>query len=686
MPTFDWLLPLTLRSTAVLGVALGLVTLLRRLPAVARHSVLTLTAASLLLLPALPGMLPRWELRLPAPVALASRSPVVASFPEAVAPAARGGGLARVAEAWAPTPPPRAESVAISFGEAASGAWLLGALASLVGLFRALRRETRLVSEGRPLVGPWSETLAEVGRSLGLSRPVRLLTCTGVETPVTGGFRRPVVLLPPEAASWSEEKRRVVLQHELVHVLRGDALRRLAWRVVVALYWFHPLARVAGRKASLVGEHACDERVLDLGTRPSAYARHLLDIAESLGAEPQWLANALPMVDRTQLERRLFMILDPHRSSGRGRALAAACVALLAATVAAAGAARPAQAVAPPSQPGPAAPATAPRPSQPVQPAGPARPAKGATPAEPGTACAGDRGGSFSGTFTEGSSSSEWNTERGGDFDLQQSLGSGQRLCARVHGPVRFDERTGAIVEMPAGSSVAIETRGRSRTRRVLVTPDPGGPRYEWWLDGAPLAADDAARAWLADALEVLAGSRAIGSIQGQVGSLQGEIGSIQGEVGSLQGKIGSVQGDIGSLQGKVGSIQGEEGSLQGQIGSHQGAIGGLEADLAQASGAERARIDGQIATHQAEIRKLEAELSSGQLARRLAEAEAELRAAEEKGRRDIAALERRIEDVHADARISGLEQKIEALHAEDRIAQIERRTRPALERLKAAL
>ena len=671
MPSFAWLLPLTLRSTAVLVVALALVTLLRRFPAAARHRVLTLTATSLLLLPALPGMLPRWELRLPARVSLAPESPFVASVPEPGALSARGERMALVIPPPAPVGAKNVpvDSLATSFGAVASGVWLVGVLASLVGLFRALRRERRLVSSSRPLLGPWTETLVEVRRSLGLRRAVRLLTCEGIDAPVTGGWRRPVVLLPPEAGLWSEEKRRVVLQHELVHVLRGDALRHLAWRAVVALYWFHPLARLAGRKASLVGEHACDETVLDLGTRPSTYARHLLEIAESLGAEPRGLASALPMVERSQLERRLFMILDSNRSSGRGRALAAVCLALLAATVAAAGAARPTQADVPPV------------------PAGkPATPAKATTPAEPGAVCVSRMSGSFSGTFSEGPSGTEWNGVQGGDFALQQNLGEGQRLCARVHGPVRFDERSGAIVELPSGSSVSVETRGRNRTRRVLVTPDAGGPRYQWWLDGASLSADDAARAWLADALEVIAGFRAIGSIQGQVGSLQGQIGSIQGEVGSLQGKIGSVQGHVGSLQGKVGSIQGEEGGLQGQIGGHEGAIGGLEANRWQASASEKARIDAQIATHQAEIRKLQAEMTSGQFGRRLAAAEAELRAAEEKGQRDIADLERQIEEVHADARISGLEQKIADLHAEDRIAEIERRMKPALDRLKANL
>ena len=175
--------------------------------------------------------------------------------------------------------------------------------------------------------------------------------------------------------------------------------------------------------------------------------------------------------------------------------------------------------------------------------------------------------GSFSGSFDDGT-----------EFSLQHRLGDGQWLCARVRGPVRFDERDGSILELPHGSSVEVETRRGGTSQRMLVTEDNGQPKHQWWLNGSAQAVDANARAWLADALAAVGGYRQIGAIQGQVGSLQGEIGSIQGEVGSLQGQIGSIQGQIGSLQGKVGSIQGERGSLQGGIGGHQGAIGGLQA------------------------------------------------------------------------------------------------------------
>jgi len=85
----------------------------------------------------------------------------------------------------------------------------------------------------------------------------------------------------------------------------------------VALYWWNPLARLAAREAAVIGEQACDQRVLDLGTPASAYARHLMEIAETLGRTPRRPAPALPMVERSQLQRRLQMILETTQRGHR---------------------------------------------------------------------------------------------------------------------------------------------------------------------------------------------------------------------------------------------------------------------------------------------------------------------------------------------------------------------------------
>jgi predicted nucleic acid-binding Zn-ribbon protein len=518
--------------------------------------------------------------------------------------------------------------------------WLIGIVAALVGLGRALLREKRLLAASRLLSGRWLETLDEARRACAVARPVRLFVSDAIEAPLTGGWLRPAVLLPAIAESWTANRRRLVLQHELVHVVRGDGLRRLAWRLVATLYWFHPLARIAERQAGLAGEQACDEAVVGLGTLPSLYARHLVEIAETLRGSPAVFASALPMVERNQLERRVVMILDASHSSSRGRGVAIASLAILAATVACAAAAAP------------AAHARAPQPLQEKT--------------------------------TVGAASLDDSSDTGHhEESFQHHFGDGHRLNARIVGHVLFDDRTGAIRELPRGSSVLIETRRLGKgSQRMRITEEQGEPRYEWRLDGDARPVDADARAWLKEAFEVVAAFRAIGSIQGHVGSLQGQIGSIQGQIGALQGRIGAIQGEEGSLQGKIGAIQGEQGSLQGQIGSHQGAIASLQAARGVASDDLKRRIEREIQQHVAAIRKLEAERDGGTLARRLAEAKAELRAFQQGSRGRILEIERQIAGIRIEDEIPLIEQEIEDFHAQERIDEIERRMAPAMERL----
>src|SRR5262249_2733905 len=58
-------------------------------------------------------------------------------------------------------------------------------------------------------------------------------------------------------------------------------------------------------------EMACDNYVLGVGTRPSDYAGHLLEIAKSLGRRNQ-LAPAAVGMACSQLENRVRAILDPN--------------------------------------------------------------------------------------------------------------------------------------------------------------------------------------------------------------------------------------------------------------------------------------------------------------------------------------------------------------------------------------
>ena len=333
MTIFAWFVALTLRVTVVLVASIALGVLLRGAGAASRHRLFTLTAISLLALPLLTALVPRWEL----PLLPRWTQQVSSSAP--FAPSGAAGPIEALGAVEPAAQPPSIAGPAAStlaadgldatsewrWGPLAVGLWLVGVLGHLVGLSHGLRRESRLVAASRPLDSGWRETLEEArqeARGPRAGPPVderrdrdtldlRLVAALG-----------PAAVIGPCLARGAAKGSPA---HQLVHVLRVDVLRHLLWRLACALYWFHPMVRAAAGRASGAREEACDEAVLDLGNRPSAYARHLLEIAESLRVEARLPSLALSMIERGQLERRLHVILDPRS----GPRLPGACVRVL---------------------------------------------------------------------------------------------------------------------------------------------------------------------------------------------------------------------------------------------------------------------------------------------------------------------------------------------------------------------
>jgi beta-lactamase regulating signal transducer with metallopeptidase domain len=277
-------LPLDLLRIAVL-VAAGLLTAgaLRHASAQARHDLWTLIVLGVLVVPV-------WDLFLP-------------NF------------YVNVSQRWEPLAVPTARGVPLL-----TAIWLVGivvAAARFAGGWRGLRR---IATTGHALRGERIQAaLASAARLAGVRRPVQLLASPAISVPATWGVRRPVIALPEAATNWSEERLRLVLLHELLHVRRRDVVVEYALWLASAVYWFHPAVWLAARRLRLERERACDEAVVATGARASDYCEHLLQIMRAARQTHGGAIVGAAMATPSTIEHRVQTLLA--RPGGRTRAI-----------------------------------------------------------------------------------------------------------------------------------------------------------------------------------------------------------------------------------------------------------------------------------------------------------------------------------------------------------------------------
>jgi len=151
-----------------------------------------------------------------------------------------------------------------------------------------------------------------VRNQLGIPRAVSVLVTNHPALLVTWGAISPVILLPRDAQSWSNDRIRLVLAHEMAHLIRGDWMIQLFAEVARAINWFNPLFWLACARLRRESEYACDDIVLDLGIGGTSYASHLIDLARTFSVHGRTWLPAPSIARPSTLERRVRAMLNPH--------------------------------------------------------------------------------------------------------------------------------------------------------------------------------------------------------------------------------------------------------------------------------------------------------------------------------------------------------------------------------------
>lgn len=296
-PIATFLLAWAAKATVLLATAWIAALALRRYSAALRHRIWAIAIVSSLALPLVSFAAPAWHvISRPAVTmqTISQTTPVVAppALPAQAAQANRGIDIETLIAA----------GLLI---------WALGTMLVVSKLLIGLMRLWRMSSYSTMAPENACATLSGLRELFRIKRRVRLLeSASSTMMPMTWGVFRPRVLLPSGAANWDADRQRIVLSHELAHVLRNDWLLQFCAEVLRACFWFHPLAWIAARRLRQESERACDDAVLNSGITAPEYASQLLALAKTLKT-PNWrFSLALAVARPSNLERRFAAMLN----------------------------------------------------------------------------------------------------------------------------------------------------------------------------------------------------------------------------------------------------------------------------------------------------------------------------------------------------------------------------------------
>lgn len=115
---------------------------------------------------------------------------------------------------------------------------------------------------------------------LGIRRKVEIWYSKNIETPITFGFLKPVIILPIALVNnISVQQTESIILHELAHIKSKDYLLNWLLLGIEIIYFFNPFVKLLTQKLKHEREKNCDVQVINFQYEPMQYAQTLLGVA-----------------------------------------------------------------------------------------------------------------------------------------------------------------------------------------------------------------------------------------------------------------------------------------------------------------------------------------------------------------------------------------------------------------------
>ncbi|QNL22952.1 M56 family metallopeptidase [Hyphobacterium sp. CCMP332] len=187
--------------------------------------------------------------------------------------------------------------------------WIIGALIMMMRFITNLMYIQNLKTTGiYEIENEWELKFKEILSKLRMKSKIRLFESDMIDSPLTLGFIKPVILVPIGMLSQIPyDQVEAILIHEIAHVKRADYLINVIQNIIEALVFFHPVTWILSTHIRTERENLCDDFSVHLQRNPIHLAKALVEIQRHSNHTPELAlgSNNPKYVLRKRIERIL---------------------------------------------------------------------------------------------------------------------------------------------------------------------------------------------------------------------------------------------------------------------------------------------------------------------------------------------------------------------------------------------
>ena len=174
-------------------------------------------------------------------------------------------------------------------------------------------RRMRNLPQG-PAQLAWQSRLDAMAVHFLPRRGVALRLVDNLESPVSAGWLRPVVLLPVGLLTrMPAELIEALLAHELAHIRRHDYLVNLLQNAIEAVLFYHPVVWWLSHRIRVEREQIADQLASEVACAPRRLALALSELSDFQRAAPGLAVHMAQAANGNQLMPRIQRLLHPTR-------------------------------------------------------------------------------------------------------------------------------------------------------------------------------------------------------------------------------------------------------------------------------------------------------------------------------------------------------------------------------------